>query len=110
MYFRITAYHPAENISAIFDSNGKFERLWQFSAGIIDKGFKIIEVSGEDKFLDFNIDKAEPDTEAILLRACLRGEPEKLTYKLNGITYPAVRVDDKIYIPDRGKAISGGAL
>ena len=24
-YFRITAYHPAKNICAVFDSNGRFE-------------------------------------------------------------------------------------
>ncbi len=45
-YFRITAYHPAENLSAIFDSNGYFEKLWQFSAYLIQKGFKIIEALG----------------------------------------------------------------
>lgn len=26
-YFRITAYHPAEDLSVIADSNGKFEKL-----------------------------------------------------------------------------------
>lgn len=26
-YFRITAYHPAKNICAVFDSNGRFEKL-----------------------------------------------------------------------------------
>ena len=31
-YFRITAYHPAKNVCAIFDSNGRFEKLWQFSS------------------------------------------------------------------------------
>ena len=31
-YFRITAYHPKKNICAVFDSNGKFEKLWQFSS------------------------------------------------------------------------------
>ena len=49
-YFRITAYHPAENLSVIFDSNGYFEKLWQFSAYLIQKGFKIIEVGNEEKF------------------------------------------------------------
>ena len=29
-YFRITAYHPDKDISAILDSYGKFEKLWQF--------------------------------------------------------------------------------
>ena len=28
-YFRITAYHPTKNICAVFDSNGRFEKLWQ---------------------------------------------------------------------------------
>lgn len=41
-YFRITAYHPEQDLSAIFDSNGCFEKLWQFSAYLIQKGFKII--------------------------------------------------------------------
>ena len=43
-YFRITAYHPAKNICAIFDSNGRFEKLWQFSSYLVRKGFKIVEV------------------------------------------------------------------
>ena len=51
-YFRITAYHPARNICAIFDSNGRFEKLWQFSSYLVQKGFKIVEVGGADKFLD----------------------------------------------------------
>ena len=54
-YFRITAYHPAKNICAIFDSNGRFEKHWQFSAYLVQKGFKIVEVSSDDKFLDGNI-------------------------------------------------------
>ena len=41
-YFRITAYHPQENISLILDSNGRFEKLWEFSAHLLQKGFKII--------------------------------------------------------------------
>ena len=51
-YFRITAYHPARNICAVFDSNGRFEKLWQFSSYLVQKGFKIVEVGGVDKFLD----------------------------------------------------------
>lgn len=43
-YFRITAYHPAKNICAVFDSSGRFEKLWQFSAYLVQKGFKIVEV------------------------------------------------------------------
>ena len=49
-YFRITVYHPVHNISAIMDSNGKFEKLWQFSTHLVSKGFKIVSVAGADNF------------------------------------------------------------
>lgn len=76
-YFRITAYHPAENISAIFDSNGMFEKLWQFSSFLIQKGFKIIEVGNEEKFDEGDMPKVERDSVHIILRACDKGEPMK---------------------------------
>ena len=75
-YFRITAYHPAENLSAIFDSNGRFEKLWQFSAFLVQKGFKIVEVGADDKFREGNIPKVQEDT-SLILRACAKGEPKK---------------------------------
>ena len=76
-YFRITAYHPTEDISVIMDSNGKFEKLWQFSAFMVSKGFKIIEVGGEDKFDFGDMDRAEPDSNKVILRACGKGEPKR---------------------------------
>ncbi len=82
-YFRITAYHPTENISVIMDSNGKFEKLWQFSSFLIQKGFKIIEVGNEEKFLDGDIPKVTPDTEHIFLRACGKGKPQKENDAIN---------------------------
>lgn len=89
-YFRITAYHPTEDISVIMDSNGKFEKLWQFSAFMVSKGFKIIEVGGEDKFDEGNMPKANPNADKIILKACNIGEPkiikapnEKLVYVQN---------------------------
>ena len=75
-YFRITAYHPTENFSVIMDSNGMFEKLWQFSAYLIQKGFKIIEVGNEDKFDEGDMPKAERDTVHIILRACKSGQPD----------------------------------
>ena len=69
-YFRITAYHPVESLSAIFDSNGYFEKLWQFSAYLIQKGFKIIEVGNEEKFDFGNLPKASPEPDKIILRCC----------------------------------------
>ena len=75
-YFRITAYHPAKNICAIFDSNGRFEKLWQFSAYLVQKGFKIVEVGADDKFLDGNIPKV-PAGAQLLVRACAKGSPQR---------------------------------
>ena len=73
-YFRITAYHPAKNVCAIFDSNGRFEKLWQFSAYLVQKGFKIVEVGADDKFLNGNIPKA-PAGDQLILRACAKEQP-----------------------------------
>ena len=75
-YFRITAYHPTENLSVIMDSNGLFEKLWQFSSFMVSKGFKIIEVGDENKFDEGDMPKAEQDTVHVILRACKSGEPE----------------------------------
>ena len=75
-YFRITAYHPAKDICAVFDSNGRFEKLWQFSSYLVQKGFKIVEVGGEDKFLEGDFEKA-PASKQPLLRACGQGSPGK---------------------------------
>lgn len=74
-YFRIIAYHPTENLSVIMDSNGMFEKLWQFSSFMVSKGFKIIEVGNEDKFDDGDMPKAERDAVHIILRACKSGQP-----------------------------------
>ena len=45
MYFRITGYEPKNDISFILDCNGMFEKLWQFSAMLVAKGLKVLEVS-----------------------------------------------------------------
>ena len=90
-YYRITAYHPEEDISAIFDSYGMFEKKWQFSAFLVAKGFKVLEVGSADDFDDGNIDKAEPAPDKIILRACGTGKPV-----YNGNT---VEVNGKYYVP-----------
>ena len=74
-YFRITAYHPQEDISVILDSNGRFKKLWEFSSFLVQKGFKIIEVSKEDAFEEGNLPKYE-NSSKILLRTIKRGKAE----------------------------------
>ena len=90
-YFRITAYHPAKNLCAIFHSNGRFENLWQFSSYLVRKGFKIVEVGTDDKFLAGNIQKS-PAGNYLILRACAKGQPV-----ING---NSVEVNGKHYTPD----------
>lgn len=74
-YFRITAYHPTENISVIIDSYGKFEKLWQFSSYMVSKGFKIIAVNKENEFNEGNISKIMPDAEKLTIQAYSKGKP-----------------------------------
>ena len=52
MYYRITGYYPEKNVSFIADSNGKFEKLWQFSAYLKSKGCDIITVSRQENMID----------------------------------------------------------
>ncbi len=104
-YYRITGYVPEDNYCFIMDSNGKFEKMWQFSSFCISKGIKVIEISSDEKFLDVNITKAEEDKEHFILRANADGKPENITYELNGVIYKAIKVGDKIYIPDKEQTI-----
>ena len=73
-YFRITAYGPNENVGMIVDSNGRHEKLWQFSAELVAKGFKILAVGNDTKFTEGNIPKTE-ESNKLLLRACIKGKP-----------------------------------
>jgi len=102
-YFRLTAYHADENLSVIMDCNGYYEKLWQFSSLFVQKGFTVLEVSNAEKFLDGNIQKTEPIKDNIILRASHTGKPEYTTYEFNGVNYRAVKVADKVYIPDRDR-------
>lgn len=74
-YYRITAYHPAEDLSVIADSNGKFEKLWEFSAYMVSKGFKVIAVNREDGFENGNMPRVAPDKDRITIQAFLTGKP-----------------------------------
>ena len=56
-YYRITAYNKDLNVCLIADSNGKFEKLWQFLSFFVCKGFEIISVGKEENFAFGNIPK-----------------------------------------------------
>ena len=94
-YFRITAYHPALDISFIIDSVNQFEEIWEFSAELVLKKCKILEVSDDSQFQDGNIPKAKGDGDNFVLRACMRGKAEKQ----NGV----VNINGRYYTPNTGK-------
>lgn len=97
-YFRITAYHPTENISVIMDSYGKFEKLWQFSSYMVSKGFKVLEVDTQDTFLDGNLPKVESKQEKIMLRASKQGKPTITSFTQNNKTHNKIIMNNNNYI------------
>ena len=104
-YFRVTAYCKEHDFSFIMDTNGLYEKLWELSAELIKNGMSIIEASSEEKFLDVNIEKVYDEPKQMILRATAKGKPQTVTYTLNGVTYKALRVGEKLYIPDRSEVV-----
>ena len=83
-----------------------FEQLWEFSSYLVSKGIKILAVSKEENMLDVNIKRVEDeDKEHIFVRSTADGKPENIQQTIDGITYKAIKVADKIYIPDNTKII-----
>lgn len=89
-YYRITAYHPEKDISIIMDSFGLFEKKWQFSADLIRKGFKILEVSDDSQFTEGNLPLLVEPSDKYILRAYATGKPDIVDTK--------VTLNDKYYI------------
>ena len=102
-YFRITAYYPAEDCTFIADSNGNFEKLWQFSAYLVSKGIKVLEVSSDEKFLDGNIPRAKSHGEYIFIQALNKGQPKICIVTMDGNNYRMIEVAGRRYIPDRNE-------
>lgn len=100
-YFRITGYVKEKDLCFIMDCNGMFEKLWEFSALMIQHKIQVLEVANDTKFLDGNISKVEYDANHIALRATAKGLPENTTCTQDGITYKAIKVADKTYVPDK---------
>ena len=99
-YYRITGYCPEKDVSFIMDCYGKFEKKWRFSVELVKRGLKIIEVSDDTQFLDINIEKLTIETDKYVLRAYVDGKPEYLEKTIDGTIYKAVKVGEKIYIPN----------
>lgn len=89
--FRITGYCAQSDVCFIADSFGKFEKLWQFSSYLLNKGVEIIAVNASGKFTNGNIEPTKPN-DNIIIRACAMGKPQIV----NGI----ITVNGKSYKPD----------
>lgn len=75
-YYRITANHAPAGLSIIADSYGMFEKLWQFSAYLVERGFRIIAVDREQFFIDGTMPKVKAPSEKIMIRAVGKDEPK----------------------------------
>lgn len=98
-YFRLTAYEPNKNITMILDSNGVFEKKWQFSAFVIARGCQIINITDSDNMIDVNCGKMDYNPKQFKLMAHIIGKAENIKHTIDGKTYDAIKVADKIYIP-----------
>ena len=96
-YFRITAYHHDKDISAILDSYGRFEKLWQFSAYLVQKGFKIIQVYTINNFVEASFPPLSSESNKILLRGVDKGKPIVEDIIHQNRPCKAITVYDKIY-------------
>lgn len=100
-YMRITLYSTEYDYSYIVDSNGYFDELWELSANFMNKGFKIIAVGDENKFLNGNAKRIEVNTEKMVCIDHGHGRPIETTLNVNGKNYKAITVADTTYVPDR---------
>lgn len=96
-YFRITAYHPDKDISVILDSNGMFEKLWQFSSYLVQKGFKILEVGANESIIESTFPTVKEVSNRIMLRAIDKGKPEIQEMTYQDRSCKAITLYDKIY-------------
>ena len=88
-YFRATAYHPELDVCMIADSNGKFEKKWQFTKYLSAKGFLVLELDDGDSFTDGTLKKLETEQTQDIIRACGKGKPsiQGAVIEVNGRNY-----------------------
>lgn len=102
-YYRITGYCKEKDFCFIVDSYGYYEKLWQLSSDFVTKGMEILAVGDSNKFLNGNLTFSAYDNDYLIARVTCNGRPIETTFTVDGVTYKALKVGDKIYIPDKTK-------
>ena len=102
-YFRVTGYCKEQNIGFIVDSYGYYDQLWKLSSNLVQKGVEVIAVSDSNKCLNGNITWTDCDKNNLVVRATADGKPTETTFTVEGVTYKALKVGNKTYIPDKTK-------
>ena len=96
-YYRITAYHPDEDISVILDSNGKFDTLWEYSSHLVSQGFKILALCRENAFAECTFPLIE-NSKKLAVRAIAKGIADINDFECNNRKCRSISVGDKIYV------------
>lgn len=65
----------------------------------------MLEVGNATKFLDGNLDHVPENPNKLILRANTDGKPIDTTLTVDGITYTAVKVANKVYVPNKTKIV-----
>ena len=66
-YYRIKGYDPKHDFTFILDSYGMFEKKWQFSSFLIQRGLKVLDI------FDINNPNLPVDKEYLFLLRTLKG-------------------------------------
>ena len=88
---------PKKDISVILDSNGMFEKLWQFSSYLVQRGFKILEVGANENIIESTFPAVKEVSNRIMLRAIDKGKPEIQEMTYQDRPCKAITLYDKIY-------------
>ncbi len=71
-YFRITGYDPKHDFSFILDCNGMFEKKWQFSSYLVQRGLKVLDISDVTDTTEYPF--VPEDKTHLFLRKCVSGK------------------------------------
>ena len=96
-YYRIKGYDPKHDFTFILDSHGMFEKKWQFSSYLIQRGLKVLEIADSDAFTDKDLTKAPESSEHLYLRASANGKPQYATRNVDGTLRNEIQVGNKSY-------------